>query len=35
VTINLDLDEATTGKLSKFLNPDRPKAKTRKGMPPK
>lgn len=35
VKIEIHLDEAATGKLDKFLNPDRKKEKRSKGMPPK
>jgi hypothetical protein len=35
VKVHLILDEAALGKLTKFLNPDRPKSKGKKGMPPK
>lgn len=35
VKIKLDLDDASMGKLNKYLNPDKKRSKGQKGMPPK
>lgn len=35
VKIKVDLDDASIGKLNKFLNPDKSRSKSQKGMPPK
>lgn len=34
VKVELQLDEATFGKLSKFVNPEKVRDKSKKGMPP-
>jgi hypothetical protein len=35
VKVKLHLDEPSLNKLNKFLNPDKPRSKSQKGMPPK